>query len=240
MGRMEVSAEEFGWGTPLGVPENGMGVERTEGSVEPDVEGAREARLVGPRSRPARRSLASSSRPSPVALDEVGCLPLPLAEGIAVEGTGSCRSMEKRSFSSFSLSSFCFWSSASVESSRCSTLRRDSWSSVCRIYMHFISEGYQHGKSGAYSEFSQFFLHTLVFRRKENLERRPMLMICLLCVWIGEVEAQPVAVGQTALAVCVVFLQAREFDVLHPIRIYIDRYGKQHTFMISSSRLISS
>lgn len=135
MGRMEVSAEEEeGLGAaavPLGVPEKGMGVERIEGSVETDVEG----RLVGPRFSPASRSSVSSIRPSPAELDEAGCLPLPLAEGVVVEGMGSCRSMEKRSFSSFSLSSFCFWSSASVESSRSSTLRRDSWSSVCRIYV---------------------------------------------------------------------------------------------------------
>ena len=128
MGRMEVSAEEPEVGAPLALvgAAKGMGVERTEGSFD---EG-REVRFAGLRSRPARRSSASSSgKPSPVA----GCLPLRLAEGVAMEGVESRWSMEKRSSSSLSLSSFCFSSSAAVMSSRCSTLRRDSWSSVWRI-----------------------------------------------------------------------------------------------------------
>lgn len=129
MGRMEVSAEEPEVGAPLVLEAaaKGMGVERIEGSFDD----GREVRFAGLRSRPAKRSSASSSaKPSPVA----GCLPLPLAEGVVVNDVEESRwSIEKRSFSSLSLSSFCFSSSAAVISSRCSTLRRDSWSSVWRI-----------------------------------------------------------------------------------------------------------
>lgn len=60
MGRMEVSAEGVPVPLVLGVLEKGMGVDRIEGSLEAAAEG--EGLVGGPRSRPARRSSASSAR----------------------------------------------------------------------------------------------------------------------------------------------------------------------------------
>jgi hypothetical protein len=103
------------------------------------------------------------------------------------------------------------------------------------------SAGRRCGSRGVtYAEAGELLENALVLERKQRLERLGLLSIGLCGVRVRQLYVIPVHTACVVVAVRVCLVGTRELDILDTVSTGLTGHGRLRTFMISSSRLISS